>query len=163
MILDNNRLDIAEEYGLLPFDLRVLEPARTICEKIMSLVRFSYSENPLENLKKKIRHTYDLHQLLQQKEFKEFFSSPAFDEMLLKVAKDDLVSFKNNNQWLKNHPTEALIFKNLEKVWLDLKIVYKADFKDLVFGNFPKDELVLQTLIEIRNRMMSIKWQLVIN
>ena len=61
-----------EEYGLLPFNVRVLEPSRTICEKIMSLVRFSYTEDPISDLKKKIRHAYDLHQLLSDKKLLEF-------------------------------------------------------------------------------------------
>ena len=54
MMQDKNQSDIAKEYELLPFDLLVLEPVRTICEKIMSLVRFSYVENPKDDLKKKI-------------------------------------------------------------------------------------------------------------
>ena len=82
----------------------------------MGLVRFSYSENPIADLKKKIRHIYDLHQLLKQDEFLGFFHSKAFDEMLIKVGNDDVVSFENNNQWVIHHPNEALIFKNLEKV-----------------------------------------------
>jgi hypothetical protein len=94
MMLNNNQYDIAKENGLLPFDLLVLEPVRTICEKIMTLVRFSYGENPMDDLKKKLRHTYDLHQLLQQHEFLAFFHSRDFDEMLLKVANDDVTSFK---------------------------------------------------------------------
>ena len=98
MMLDNNQSSIANENGLLSFDLLALEPTRTICEKIMSLVRFSYGENPIDDLKKKIRHTYDLHQLLQQDEFLKFLQSKDFDEMLLKVANDDVNSFKNNNQ-----------------------------------------------------------------
>lgn len=48
MMLDNWQSDIAKENGLLPFDLLVLEPIRTICEKIMSLIRFSYGENPID-------------------------------------------------------------------------------------------------------------------
>jgi hypothetical protein len=56
----------------------------------MSLVRFSYTEAPIDDLKSKIRHTYDLHQLLLQKEFEYFFNSPAFEEMLIKVAGDDV-------------------------------------------------------------------------
>lgn len=79
----------------------------------MSLVRFSYGENPIEDLKKKIRHTYDLHQLLKQEVYSEFFHSKSFDEMLLKVAIDDVASFRNNNKWLMHHPKEALIFKEL--------------------------------------------------
>lgn len=105
MMLNNKQSDIAKENGILPFELLVLEPIRTICEKIMSLVRFSYSENSLDDLKKKIRHTYDLHQLLKQKEFLDFFHSTDFEEMLLKVANDDIASFKNNNKWLIHHPS----------------------------------------------------------
>jgi hypothetical protein len=103
MMVDTQQTQIAEENGLLSFDLLVLEPIRTICEKIMSLIWFSYGENPIEDIKKKIRHTYNLHQLLKLAVFSEFFQSTSFDEMLLKVANDDLVSFRNNNKWLIHH------------------------------------------------------------
>jgi hypothetical protein len=158
MMLDNRQSDIAKENGLLPFDLLALEPVRTICEKIMSLVRFSYGENPMDDLKKKIRHTYDLHQLLKQDEFLKFLQSTTFDEMLLKVANDDVASFKNNNQWLIHHPNEALIFKDLENVWSELKTIYNGDFKNLVYGELPKEEAVLETLKMIQERLKAISW-----
>jgi hypothetical protein len=79
----------------------------------MSLVRFSYTESPIIDLQIKIRHTYDLYQLLKNKELAAFFNSSLFDEMLLKVANDDVSSFKNNNLWLVHHPKEALIFREL--------------------------------------------------
>ena len=158
MMLNNEQTEIARENGLLPFELRVLEPTRTICEKIMSLVRFSYDQTPMETLKKKIRHTYDLHQLLKQKVFSDFFNSSAFDKMLIKVANDDVISFKNNNQWLAHHPSEALVFKNLEAIWIELQTVYNGDFKNLVYGDFPKEEDVLATLAEIKTRLKKISW-----
>ena len=74
MMLNNGQTELASENGLLAFNLLALEPIRTICEKIMSLVRFSYSDNPIDDLKKKIRHTYDLHQLLKEKEISHFFN-----------------------------------------------------------------------------------------
>ena len=116
-MLNNGQTAIAKENGLLPFDVLALKPIRTICEKIMSLVRFSYGEEPIDDLKKKIRHTYDLHQLLKQEEFSDFFHSSAFYDMLLKVANDDVASFRNNNKWLNYHPNEALFFKDLETFW----------------------------------------------
>ena len=158
MMMDNKQSDIAKENGLLSFNLLALEPIRTICEKIMSLVRFSYGENPLVNLKKKIRHTYDLHQLLKQDVFSDFFHSTAFDEMLLKVANDDIASFRNNNKWLNNHPNQALIFKDLENVWSELKPVYKDDFKNLVYGELPKEEDIFKTLKMIQERLNEISW-----
>lgn len=57
MMLTNGQENIAGEYGLLPFEVRVLEPVRTLCEKIMSLVRFSHGNDPINDLKQKIRHT----------------------------------------------------------------------------------------------------------
>lgn len=158
IMLDNEQFDMAEEHGLLPFNLLVLEPSRTICEKIMSLVRFSYSNNPILDLGKKIRHTYDLHQLLQQPEFLQFFHSTDFDELILKVGKDDMASFKNNNQWLVHHPSKALIFSDLDNIWADLKPIYNRDFKNLVFGELPEDTAILKTLRLIQMRLNSISW-----
>lgn len=160
MMLNNKQPDIAHENGLLPFDLQVLEPIRTICEKIMSLVRFSYGENPMDDLKKKIRHTYDLHHLLKLDAFSEFFHSTNLDEFLLKVANDDVASFRNNNKWLINHPNEALIFKELENCWTELKPVYKGDFKNMVYGEFPEETEILDTLRMIQERMKSISWSI---
>jgi ASC-1-like (ASCH) protein len=160
MMLDNNSYDIANENGLLPLDIQVLEPIRTICEKILSLIRFSYCENPVDDLKKKIRHIYDLHQVLKQDEYLSFFESIAFDKMLLKVANDDVTSYKNNNQWLKNHPKEALIFKDLEHVWNELKEIYSRDFKNMVYGELPEEGAVFETLKMIRARLRTIAWNM---
>lgn len=160
MMLSNNQAAIAEANGVLPFDVRVLEPTRTVCEKIMSLVRFSYGENAIDDLKKKIRHAYDLHQLLNQKGFAEFFQSEAFAIMLLKVANDDAQSYKNNNAWLAHHPNKALIFKDMDKVWGELKATYNGDFKKLVYGSFPQDESVLAILKMIKERLTGIEWNI---
>lgn len=152
---------VAEEYGLLPFEAKVLDPKRTLCEKIMSLVRFSYSDEPIEDLKKKIRHAYDLHQLLKDPEILEFFNSTDFDTMLLKVGNDDMVSFKNNNKWLENHPSEALIFSKTEEVWQEMKDVYNGDFKFLVFSKpFPREDEILASLKKIKERLSSVNWNI---
>ncbi len=157
-LIANEQTVIAEANGLMPFEVSVLEPIRTICEKIMSLVRFSYEKYPVEDLKRKIRHTYDLHQLLQQEEFLDFFNNAAFDKMLLKVANDDVASFRNNNQWLIHHPSEALMFKDLDKVWVELRLVYNGDFENLVYGELPNDAAVLETLQSIKKRIESVNW-----
>lgn len=158
MMLKTNQEQIANNYGLMPFEVQVLKPERTICEKIMSLVRFSYSDEAIDDLKKKIRHTYDLHQLLKQDEFLAFLNSPEFDVMLLKVANDDLVSFRSNNQWLSNHPNEACIFKDLDNIWKELSSAFNGDFSNLVYGDFPKDEDILNTLKIIKKRLSLVKW-----
>ena len=158
MMLGRKQDDMVQKYGLQAFEVRVLEPVRTICEKIMSLVRFSYGEYPVGDLRNKIRHTYDLHQLLQEKQFADFIESPAFDAMLLKVATDDVASFRNNNRWLIHHPQDALMFKDLDNIWKELSTVYNGEFKNLVYGRLPDSSAVLTTMKKIKERLASIKW-----
>lgn len=163
MMMENGQEKLVDKYGLHPFEARVLSPVRTLCEKIMSLVRFSYGENPIEGLKMKIRHAYDLHQLLCFDQFSSFFHSERFVPMLLKVGEDDVVSYKSNNTWLKNHPVEALIFNNPIQVWEKLKGVYENEFRAMVFGNaFPKSEEILNTLYLIKDRLSSVDWTIMI-
>lgn len=158
MMINNGQIGIAKENNLMPFEVLALDPIRTICEKIMSLVRFSYSKKPIEDLKNKIRHVYDLHQLLSKDEFMAFFDSEDFEEMLLRVASDDLVSFKNSNKWLILHPSDAIIFKELEKVWIELKTSYESEFRNLVYGDLPTELELFNTLEKIKERLSSITW-----
>lgn len=158
MMFNAGQAELIEKYEMQAFTVQVLEPIRTICEKIMSLVRFSYGERPIDDLKNKIRHTYDLHQLLQQKEFFNFLNSSDFGAMLLKVANDDVKSFRNNNEWLVHHPNKSLMFKNLSNVWSQLEATYNGSFRDLVYGDFPSSDVVLYTLESIRERMSAVSW-----
>lgn len=150
---------VAEQYGLMPFDVLVLDPRRTFCEKIMSLIRFSHTSEPIIDLGNKVRHSYDLHKLLEIEEIKSFFYSKDFDIMLLKVANDDVKSYKNNNSWLQFHPSKALIFADTDVVWKTIKEVYNGTFRNLVFGDFPKDKEVLTTLLKIRDRLLMVEWE----
>lgn len=158
MMFNAGQAELIEKYEMQAFTVQVLEPIRTICEKIMSLVRFSYGERPIDDLKNKIRHTYDLHQLLQQKEFFNFLNSSDFGAMLLKVANDDVKSFRNNNEWLVHHPNKSLMFKDLSNVWSQLEATYNGSFRDLVYGDFPSSDVVLYTLESIRERMSAVSW-----
>lgn len=153
-----DQLELANEYGMLPFEVNVLHVNRTICEKIMSLVRFSYGEDPLYDLKKKIRHTYDIHQLLQVPEIKGFFESSDFERMLLLVAKDDTESFKSNNEWLAHHPKEALIFSQTEEIWKELENTYTDEFGNLVHGILPAGTDVLESLKLVSERLKNLNW-----
>lgn len=160
MMTKNNQQDLVKEYNLEPITVNVLEPKRTFCEKIMSLVRFSYAADPVTVLKSKIRHAYDLHQMLRTKEITGFFNSPGFTEMLKKVGQDDWMSYKNENAWLREHPKDAFFFRELTKVWQDLKPTYKNDFKNLVYGPLPDPQEVLASLNLISDRLKNITWSI---
>jgi len=59
---------------------------------------------------------------------------------------------------LNHHPNEALIFKDLESVWNELKSIYSDDFKNLVYGELPKEEAFLETLKTIQERLKTVSW-----
>lgn len=160
MMLKNNQESIALEYGLQPFDVLALAPRRTVCEKIMSLVRFSYSENPVQDLSLKIRHTYDLHFLLGDENLNAFFESQDFDALLNKVAQDDVESYKNDNLWLQHHPNESWLFSDVEQSWNALKSSYSNNFGTLVIGKLPPEAIIFETLAAIRKRMERISWNI---
>lgn len=151
---------IIEEYKLQPFTVKVLSKERTFCEKIMSLARFSNTQEPYTDLANKIRHIYDLHLMLKNEEVAAFFKSPDFDTLLIKVGKDDIVSFKNNNEWLQNHPSAAIIFSSPEDTWNKIKTTYRTSFKDLVLGDLPEESDLIITLSQIYSRLQQVKWEL---
>jgi Nucleotidyl transferase AbiEii toxin, Type IV TA system len=147
-----------EQYNLRPFTVKVLSKERTLCEKIMSLVRFSQTEEPHKDLANKVRHIYDIHMMLKNAEVTSFFNSDAFDELLIKVGKDDVISFKNNNKWLANHPADAIIFKYPEDTWDKIKVTYRTTFKDLVMGILPAEEELIASLKIIYTRLLKVNW-----
>jgi len=151
---------LVKNYQLEPFEVKVLDIKRTFCEKIMSLVRFSNSETPIVDLNNKIRHTYDIFKLLAVEEIQEFFSTSDFDMMLKTVAEDDVIGYKNNNQWLRKQPSEAMIFKNPEGVWEQLRNTYNTNFKNLVYGELPNEIDILKAIQKVSKRLESIKWNI---
>ncbi len=160
MMMNSGQSAMAEDYQLQPFEVSILAPERTLCEKIMSLVRFSHSENPARDLRSKIRHVYDLHQMLGQQEISQFFDSPEFDKMLHKVGRDDESNFRNNKEWLYIHPTQAMIFSDLDRLWPELSETYIGTFRRLVFGTLPDATLVKKTLERLKERISRLNWEL---
>lgn len=98
--------------------------------------------------------------MLKNDDLNVFFNSIEFTEMLINVANDDVLSFKNNNSWLINHPTSAIIFAEPVETWNKIQNVYLTSFKDLVFGEFPTKKDILDTLIIVSKRLKSVVWKI---
>ena len=158
MMKANNQEALIKEYKLNPFEVQVLSLERTLCEKIMSLMRFSFTNDPITDLNNKIRHVYDIDKLLDDKEVNTFFNSPRLDKLLLIVANDDVISFKNNNSWLDNHPATAMIYADIENTWSQMRNTYNTTFKELVYGELPTEEKMTRTLKTVYDRIVSVNW-----
>ena len=159
MMKENNQEELINQYNLNPFEVLVLSLERTLCEKIMSLMRFSFTEDPITDLNNKIRHIYDIHKLLEKEEINAFFQSNEFDKLLLIVANDDVISFKNNNGWLDNHPATAMIYADIENTWNQLRTTYNTTFNELVYGELPTEEQILVTLNTVKERLKKVNWK----
>lgn len=159
MMKENNQEELINQYNLNPFEVLVLSLERTLCEKIMSLMRFSFTEDPITDLNNKIRHIYDIHKLLEKEEINAFFQSNEFDKLLLIVANDDVISFKNNNGWLDNHPATAMIYADIENTWNQLRTTYNTIFNELVYGELPTEEQILATLNTVKERLEKVDWK----
>lgn len=155
-----SNLELITQFGLEDFEVKTLAIERTFCEKIISLVRFSYTENPIDDLSKKVRHTYDLYHLIQLEQIKSFVNSSEFDVMLLQVGIDDDKAIPNDKNWLYQHPKDALIFSETTIVWNELKKVYTTSFKELVTGKLPNENAVFETLVFLSERIEKIEWNI---
>lgn len=158
MMNATNQFELTEKYAMKPFAVKVLSKERTFCEKIMSLVRFSQTTRPYEDLSNKVRHIYDIHLILKHPEIITFLESKDFEILLIKVKNDDMISFKNNNEWLNNHPSTAIIFSNPEETWEKIKTTYRTTFKELVIGEFPDEAELINTLKKIQEKLIRINW-----
>ncbi|MBK0371158.1 nucleotidyl transferase AbiEii/AbiGii toxin family protein [Flavobacterium agrisoli] len=155
-----SNLELITQFGLEDFEVKTLAIERTFCEKIISLVRFSYTENPLDDLSNKVRHTYDLYHLMQLEEIKSFVNSTEFDAMLLQVGIDDDKAIPNDKNWLYQHPKDALIFSETAMVWNELKKVYTTSFKELVTGKLPDENTIFEALVFLSERIEKIEWNI---
>lgn len=143
-----------EKFGLEEFKINVLDIRRTFVEKVLGLIRASYFESPLDELRKKIRHIYDLERIMKKEGLSDFLSSNSFFDMIEKVKKDD----ENNNEfkgdWLLNPLSTSLIFSKTDEVWGELEQTYQNDFSALVYGDLPSDESIKTNLKIISKRLV---------
>ena len=163
-INSTQKIELITQFGLGDFEVKALAVERTFCEKIISLVRFSYTESPITDLSNKVRHTYDLTLLLRLDSIKDFVNSDSFGIMLLQVAKDDDKAIPNNKEWLYNHPREALFFSDTVMVWNVLKKVYTGTkFNELLIGNEkpPHENDIFETLVFLSERIEVISWEVI--
>ncbi|MCE1167990.1 MAG: nucleotidyl transferase AbiEii/AbiGii toxin family protein [Sphingobacteriia bacterium] len=149
---------LVEEYDLQPFQVNILSRERTLCEKIMSLVRFSFTPDSIADLNNKVRHIYGIHKLLSMEYVRAFLDSTDFESMLLKVSADDIISFKNNNEWLANHTSTAILFSDAENTWKQIKNTYFTTFAELVYGELPTEAEILRSIDEVDKRLKDINW-----
>ncbi|PKL78145.1 MAG: hypothetical protein CVV27_03870 [Candidatus Melainabacteria bacterium HGW-Melainabacteria-1] len=126
-----------QQFELEPFPLQVLRPERTLAEKVLALARASYHAQPLEQLRDKIRHTYDLYFLLQQPDLQAFVASEDFLGTLRLVQADDARNSEFQGEWAAQPLAAAWIYRDDAALWQALESTYTGSFRSLVYGPLP--------------------------
>ena len=134
-LLQNKDHESIDEFGLHDFKINVLNYKRTFVEKISAITRACFeSDASLNELKRKIRHLYDITMLYRREEIKSLFESGEFTQIHEQVRKNDIeVSLVQKNISEKNW-REAVIFTDTKNVLEKLKDTYHGQFKTLIYN-----------------------------
>lgn len=81
----NKQNDLIKKFDLLPFGVNVMDKQQTLLEKLISLFRFSFEGNPVAGVSGKIRHFYDLHFLLSDRDCRTFVDSDSFSNRFIEI------------------------------------------------------------------------------
>ena len=137
-------VELIGQHELEPFQIPVLCVERTLCEKIMGLVRAGHEANALAEFKRRIRHFYDIVMIMREREYREFVDSDAFTDMIAEVCEWDRKSMPGACVWLDPPLGEAMIVTDAENLWGELRAEFRGNFRDMLYGDsVPDDEEVL--------------------
>lgn len=148
-LVQTNNAGYVEQYDLQPFSINVLSKEQTLIEKLVSLIRFSFDENPVESISKKIRHFYDLYYLANDAECARFLKSETFNERFFEILDHDRDLFDEPAGWNDRLILESPLINNFPVIWDKLKSVYKIELSALAYTPIPDQQLVAQSFTEI--------------
>jgi len=123
---------IIDEYQLQPFTINVLDKRRTMLEKIVSLLRFSFAEDS-EKLASKIRHFYDLYFLMQDAECRAYIQSEHFKNEFRELYAHDQESFDHPKGWNRQPHTASPLLMDFEAAWKQLRGTYETKIPPLAY------------------------------
>lgn len=142
--------DLIEEYNLQPFEVNVLDKRRTMIEKLVSLIRFSFSENSVVAIASKIRHFYDLYFLANDPECAEYLNSSDFKKDFNELYLHDQEMFAEPVSWVGKAVKQSPLITDFPTLWAKLRDTYNTELSQLAFSQIPEEKDVAKVFIEIR-------------
>ena len=151
------RPDLVRLHELDHFSIRVLRVERTLCEKIMGLVRAGHEPNPGQEFRRRIRHFYDLVMIMRVEGYRQFVASDAFVDLMVEVRESDRESMPGAHVWLSPPLSQATIVADAERLWRQVRAEFQGSFRDMVYGDsIPDDAEVLECLASIGTSLTRI-------
>jgi hypothetical protein len=148
-LMSINRQDLIEQYELKPFSVNVLDKRRTIIEKLVSLIRFSFEEDVHKALAAKIRHFYDLYYLTNNEECAAYIQSDYFQKDLSELMIHDQQEFDKPSNWQTKTVKDSPLLIEFPVLWTNLKLIYQSELTPLAFSEIPDEQLVAENFMKI--------------
>ena len=152
-LFQTNNENYIKQYSLQPFQLNVLKKEQTLMEKLVSLIRFSYEENVIESISKKIRHFYDLYFLMTDIECNNFTNSSRFKKEFNKIFDHDKALFDEPSGWQQKTLDESPLIADFENIWMLLKDVYITELSALAYSSIPDEKKIAECFIGLINQI----------
>ncbi len=153
VLVEKGKVDLIAQYALQGFSVNVLSVRRTLVEKILGVIKDSYSEDPVAKLSDRIRHLYDICQILKHDEYRDFVASEEFIALCNICIEDEKAGFFEQSDCFEQPLIDAPIFSELKSWRVSLGATYTGVFSDLVYGDLP-------TMSEIENALGFVKERL---
>ena len=142
-----------EQYDLQPFEVNVLSKEQTLLEKTISLIRFSFEQNAIESISKKIRHFYDLYFLMKNSECAEFVASDSFKKQFKTILQHDREMFEEPIGWQTKLISESPLVADFPAIWNQLKEKYQTELSALAYRPIPAEYEVAKCFEELIKRI----------
>ena len=148
-----NRHDLIEQYNLKPFSINVLDKRRTIVEKVVSLIRFSFEEDVIKAIASKIRHFYDLYYLANDEECIQYIQSIDFQKDLSDLFVHDQQEFDQPKDWQRKTVKDSPLFKEFSTLWESLSSTYQSELTPLAFSKIPNEKLIAENFMKLLEKL----------
>lgn len=140
--------ELIEMFDLHGFEIKCLDPRKTICDKISRLTKLSYDDNNFELIAKHIRDIYDL--CLLNGRYDDFMRSEDFYKAMYLVTLEDGL---NHNSQSHRSLSEGVLFQNPASTIKIPQILsaYNIELRKLMFdpNNMPTIDEVITSLSNI--------------
>lgn len=150
-LLKKDREDLAEQYGLVEFELNVLDVRRTATEKLVSLIRQSLGDDYMGGLRSKIRHFYDLHYLWGDEMCREYLTSEEFKADFRRLLAEDQARFSEPEGWQRKGIADSPLFADFEGLWRVLSKTYEGELPALAYRPVPDAAVVAASMVQVLN------------
>ncbi len=152
-LMQTNNEKYIEQYNLQSFEVNVLSKEQTLLEKMVSLIRFSFTENTVESISEKIRHFYDLYYLMKSPECIEFAASDALKKRFDNILRHDREMFEEPKDWQTKSISESPLVTNFSTLWKQIKEKYQTELSALAYRPIPDEKDVAKCFEELIKRI----------